>query len=42
VLVRFLIASLEFFIDKIFPTQPLKEMSTGNTSWEVKAAGAYG
>ena len=24
------------------PTQPLTEMSAGNISWSVKAAGAYG
>jgi hypothetical protein len=40
--------SLEFFIDIILPalalglTQPLREISTNNISWVVKAAGAYG
>jgi len=36
--------SLEFFIDTILPglglNKSLTEMSTGNISWEVKAAGA--
>ena len=45
--VRFPMVSLEFFIDVILPvalwpwsTQNLTEMSTRNTCWGVKAAGA--
>jgi len=48
--VRFLMVSLKFFTNVILPshtmalgpTQPLTEMSTRNTSWGVKAAGAQG
>jgi hypothetical protein len=41
--VRFQMVSLELFIDIILGwTQPLTKMSTRNTSWGVKAAGAYG
>jgi len=46
--IRFLMVSLEFFIDIILPTalcplgliQPVTEMSTRNISWGAKAAGA--
>ena len=43
--VRFPMVSLEFFIDIILPaalwlTESLIEMSDGNISWVVKAAGA--
>jgi len=45
--VRFLMASLKFFIDHpsdrtmiLGSTKPLTEMSTRNISWGVKAAGA--
>jgi hypothetical protein len=47
--VQFLMVSLEFFSDNpssctmaLKSTLPLKEMSTRNIAWGVKAAGAYG